>query len=149
MQGAHVTQELPAKAKHVSAKGDEDKGEAAIGLHCIVRYGVPLESKMDNAYSDVMCCPAENHGGVGIEQKTLANTGDADMHQHQKQAACQTSRQVDNANQATQTHVSATAIQQHTLSPSPDGKQSIARYSRMHSALYVNFCTVSEPCAEP
>ncbi len=34
MQSAHVTQELPAKAKHVSANGDEDKGEAAI-VHCI------------------------------------------------------------------------------------------------------------------
>jgi len=63
MQGAHVTQELPAKAQHVSAKGDEDKGEAAIGLHCIVRYGVPLESKMDSAYRKVMSC-AVLHGGL-------------------------------------------------------------------------------------
>jgi hypothetical protein len=67
MQGAHVTQELPAKAQHVSAKGDEDKGEAAIGLHCIVRYGVPLESKMDSAYRKVMSC--------AVLQSTMAVLG--------------------------------------------------------------------------
>lgn len=71
-----------------------------------------------------MCCPAENRGGVGVEQKMLANTGDADMRQHQKQAACETSQQVD---QATQTQSPAIAVLQHTLSPGPDGKQLTAR----------------------
>ncbi len=74
-----------------------------------------------------MCCPAENCGGVGVEQKMLTKTGGADMHQHQTQAACQTSQQVDSADQATQTHSPAIAVQQHALSPEPDGKQPTTR----------------------
>ncbi len=74
-----------------------------------------------------MCCPAENCGGVGVEQKLLANTSDANMRQHQKQAACQTSQQVDSSDQATQTQLPAMAVQQRMLSPGPDGKQLTAR----------------------
>lgn len=95
-----------------------------------------------------MCCPTENRGGVGVEQKLSANTGDADMRQHQKQAACQTSQQVDSADQATQTQLPAIAASQHMLSPGLDGKHSTARYNRMHSALYVSLYAVSGPCAE-
>ncbi len=96
-----------------------------------------------------MCCPAENYCSVGVEQKMLANTGDADMRQHQKQAACQTSQQVDSMDQETQTQVPATAAQQQTFSLRPDVKQSTARYRSLHPAMYVDtFQTkfLSMPC---
>ena len=47
LQGANVTQELPAKAKQVSAKGDDNKGEPAIGLHYHACYGVPPDFELD------------------------------------------------------------------------------------------------------
>jgi len=67
----------------------------------------------------------------------LATTSDADMHQHQKQAACQTSQQVDSMDQATQTQSPATAAQQQMVSPRLDTKQSTARYKSLHPAMYV------------